>query len=119
MARDSLIDDWSEWTGEAVVDRHHCARLESTEIGILRRTTGATGAAGWILARIDPATEDDVRKGVAPELGVPARCTALEIAFCPFCGLALQTSPLGSSSSRLTKCLRPRLFVDPSSSYQG
>lgn len=89
MNESVTIDHWTEWTDEEIVDRHQCPTSSNLEIGILRRTDSESGPAAWILASIEPATEEDVRKGVAPELGVPSRCTALTINYCPFCGAQL------------------------------
>ena len=89
--RDVTIKDWSCWTGDEVLQDHRCAANSHTEVGVLKRGEVETGPPAWILALIEPATEDDVRKGVAPELGVPSSCTALDIGFCPFCGEELET----------------------------
>jgi len=88
-AVDVTIDDWDKWTDDEIIDRHRCLLIPNDEIGVMRRTAGQSGPEGWILANINPATEDDVRKGIAPELGVPSRCLAIMIRFCPFCGIAL------------------------------
>jgi hypothetical protein len=84
------IDDWAEWTDDEIVEHHRCSLIPNDEIGVLRRAAGPSGPEGWILANIEPATEDDVRKGVAPELGVPSHCLAIVIHFCPFCGIGLE-----------------------------
>ena len=86
---DVTIDDRAEWTGDEIVDRHQCSLIPNNEIGVLRRTAGESGSEGWVLANIEPATEDDVRKGIAPRLGVPSLCLAIMIHFCPFCGITL------------------------------
>ena len=86
------IDDWSEWTDDEILARHLCSENQNTEIGILHRGTSDAGTPGWILAIIEPATEDDVRKGVAPELGVPSQCISIAIHFCPFCGASLDAT---------------------------
>jgi hypothetical protein len=86
------IDDWGEWTEDEILARHQCSGNQNTEIGILHRGTSDAGPPGWIFAIIEPADEDDVRKGVAPELGVPSRCMSIEISFCPFCGYSLNAS---------------------------
>jgi hypothetical protein len=83
------IEDRSEWTDDEVLEWHRCSENRNEEVGVLKRAQGEMGPTGWILANIEPATEDDVRKGVAPELGVPSRCTSLIIHFCPFCGIQL------------------------------
>jgi hypothetical protein len=88
---DVTIDDWADWTGDEIIERHRCSLIPFEETGVLRRATGPTEHAGWILAFITPATEDDVRNGRAPSLGVPSRCLAIGISFCPFCGIVLQT----------------------------
>ena len=80
------IDDWSEWTDDQILARHQCSGNQNTEIGVLHRGSTEAGPPGWILAIIEPADEDDVRRGIAPEVGVPSQCTALAIRFCPFCG---------------------------------
>lgn len=83
------VKDWATWTDDVVVEWHRCPQQRNDEIGVLRREAGQAGPAGWVLAIVGPATEDDVKKGVAPELGVPGRMTSIEIAACPFCGAAL------------------------------
>ena len=86
------IDDWTEWTDDEILARHECSGNQNTEIGILHRGRSDAGPAGWILAIIEAADEDDVRKGVAPELGVPSQCISIQIGFCPFCGDRLTDS---------------------------
>lgn len=90
MTSDLTIDDWSAWTDDEVHAHHSCAADHPSEFAVLYRTPSTGAPAGWVLAYLEAATEDDVRKGIAPEMGVPARCMALSISFCPFCGSKLQ-----------------------------
>ena len=57
----------------------------STTFTIARRTRTNTSAfsSTW------PATEDDVKSGMAPEAGDILSAMELLIGFCPFCGIKL------------------------------
>jgi hypothetical protein len=89
MADGVTVKDWEVWTEDVIGDWHLCSEQRNDEIGVFRRDALEVDSPGWTLGIVEPATEDDVRKGVAPELGVPSRMIAIKIAACPFCGARL------------------------------
>jgi len=89
MADGVSVRDWTAWTDDVIGEWHQCPEQINDEIGVFRRDSVEAGSPGWVLGIVQPATEDDVRKGVAPELGVPSHIFAIDIAACPFCGARL------------------------------
>ena len=88
-AQNDIIETWGDWTDEVVTARHRCPQNHHDDIGVLARAAGMSGP-GWILAIMEIGTDEDVRNGSVPQAGDVERATAINISFCPFCGLLLE-----------------------------